>query len=104
MPISLDEVLTLAKGTHALTEEQMVRILKAAPKMTPADLENLHEVLLQIRKKEMASMKEKIAVYHQIGSAHREWVADKARIKLTEEESASKSKEAPLLNTLLTDL
>lgn len=100
----LDDVLALAKGTHALTEEQLARVLRAAPKMTPEDLEKLKAAILKIREMEIVSMKKKLAVYKKAAAAYQEWQADKARKKLTQEETASKADEGEALQTLLTKL
>lgn len=79
MASTLEEVLALAQGTHALSQEQLSRILALAPTMGAADLEKLKGMIEGVRTAEENDMKTKLAVYQKAAAAQEEWKAGIAR-------------------------
>lgn len=87
-PTTAADIITLAQNTKALSKEQLAKILKLAPTMTGADLENLKSMILSMQEAEVKEMKRQLEVYKKAASAHEEWKADKSREALKVQEGA----------------
>lgn len=82
------DVIALAQNTKALSKEQLAKILKLAPTMTGADLENLKKMILSVQEAEIKDMKTELELRQKVGSAYQEWKADKSRTALQTQEGA----------------
>lgn len=101
---TLDEVLSLAKATKALSEAQLARILELAPKMSSADLEQLKATILNVQKEEIKEMKRKIEIFKTASAYQKEWVADTAREKLATIENDDHRQSMQTADNLINNL
>lgn len=101
MAATLDEVLTLAKSTHALSQEQLSRILALAPTMGEADLEKMKSMLMGVQEAEEKDMKAKIYVLKNAAAAQAGWQADKSRQALQQKESSQLNTDAAQAEALI---
>lgn len=104
MAATLDEVLELAKGTHALSQEQLSRILALAPTMDAADLERLKTVILGVRAAETESAKKQLAIYKKAADAQEAWSASTAHEKLKNAEIPEILQDAAHADALINNL
>lgn len=98
------DVIALAQNTKALTKEQLAKILKLAPTMTSADLENLKKMILGVQEAEMKEMKRQLEVYKKAASAHEEWKADTSRNALKTQEGAVAQEDQAQAEALIQNL
>jgi hypothetical protein len=101
MAATLDEVLNLAKSTHALSQEQLSRILVLAPTMSEADLEKMKNMLMGVQEAEVKDVKASIAVLKNAAAAQAGWKADKAHAVLEQKEAAQLNTDAAQAEALI---
>lgn len=104
MASTLDEVLSLAQNTKALSKEQLARILEVAPKMGPEDLEKLKAMILKIQSSEQGKMKKELEVRKKVAVHYLEWKSDKDRDALQTQEGASKREDSAQAEALIQNI
>lgn len=104
MAATLDEVLTLAKSTHALSQEQLSRILALAPTMGESDLERLKTTLMGVQTAEENSAKAQLAVYKEASLAQTQWRFENQTKGLQQEEAKEVLQDAATADQLISNL
>lgn len=104
MAATLDEVLTLAKSTHALSQEQLSRILALAPTMGEADLEKMKSMLMGVQEAEEKDMKAELEMRKKVASLRQQWQAGKDRTALQMQESAVSKEDQAQAEALIQNI
>ncbi len=100
MAATLDEVLTLAKSTHALSQEQLSRILALAPSMGVTDLERMKSMLMGVQEAEVKDMKEKITAHEKLAFFAAGQVRDEREKAETAEQLKDRSQADHLISNI----
>lgn len=104
MAATLDEVLTLAKSSHALSQEQLSRILALAPTMGEADLEKMKSMLMGVQEAEVKDMKAELDMRKKVASLEQQWQTNQTLQTLHSKESSSQEKDEALAEATLKTL
>lgn len=103
MAVTADEVIALAKNTAALKPEQLEKILKFAPKMGQADLDNVHKLVTDVKKAE-EGVKEELAVRQEVDAQYKVFKKEKTMEELHAAEGAAQAEDEKAAEGLINNI
>lgn len=103
MAVTADEVIALAKSTPALKPEQLEKILKYAPQMEQADLDNVHKLVTDVQKAE-TSAKEELAVRQEVEDQYKIFKKEKAMDELHVAENEAQAADEKAADGLINNM
>ncbi len=103
MAVTADEVIALAKNTTALKPDQLEKILKFAPKMAQADLDNVYKLVTDVKKAE-EGVKEELGVRKEVEAQYKVFKKEKTMNELHAAEGAAQAEDEQTADKLINNI
>ena len=100
MAVTANDVLTLAKSTKSLPQEQIARIEQMIPKMSQKELEQLFEMLQGLQEEEIQHMEKELELWNEVGQKMKGYKREDRK----EKEATDREGESAELDTLIDKL